>query len=137
MLSITHRGAFTQTANSHNLAERTAATADFLAACFHQQPTSIEMQRMLVVNGMTARAVNDGFIKTSITDLEPVFRAYDGPVLLTHGAHDRLVRIAMAERIQALRPGRRLSLYAESGHSPFYEEPVRYGRELAMFTRAA
>ncbi|TNC11579.1 alpha/beta hydrolase [Methylobacterium terricola] len=130
-------GDFTGTATSHDLATRVAATADFLAACFHRLPSGREFQQMLVVNGMTARAANEGFVKTPVPDLEPVFAAYDGPVLLTHGAHDRLVRQAMAERIQALRPGRRLSVFEESGHSPFYEEPERFGRELATFAAAA
>ncbi|WP_448951717.1 alpha/beta fold hydrolase [Labrys neptuniae] len=127
-------GSFTKTATSHDLAERTAATAEFLAACFHQPLAEAELQRMLVVNGMTARAVNEGFIKTTTTDLEPVFKTYPGPILLTHGVHDRLVRLTMSERIKTLRPDSLLSVYAESGHSPFYEEPVRYGRELAAFT---
>ncbi|WP_026871963.1 alpha/beta fold hydrolase [Inquilinus limosus] len=130
-------GTFTRTTTSHDLAERVAATAEFLAACFHQPPTDVEFQRMLVVNGMTARAVNEGFVRTATTDLEPVFQAYAGPILLTHGAHDRLVRLAMSERIKALHPGSRLSVYAESGHSPFYEEPARFGRELAAFVAAA
>lgn len=129
-------GAFTGTTTSHDLGERTAATADFLAACFHRQPDAAEMRRMLVINGMTARAVNEGFVKTTTTDLEPVFRRYAGPVLATHGVHDRLVRVAMSERIRDLRPGNRLSLFANSGHSPFYEEPVRFGQELAAFTAA-
>ncbi|MEZ2126448.1 MULTISPECIES: alpha/beta fold hydrolase [unclassified Sinorhizobium] len=127
---------FTRTTTSHDLAERTAATADFLAACFHKLPTEIELQRMLVVNGMTARAVNEGFVKTETSDLEPVFRDFNGPILLSHGVHDRLVGIAMSERIKAIHAESRLSLYAESGHSPFYEEPVRYGQELAAFVRA-
>ncbi|MBR0641956.1 alpha/beta fold hydrolase [Plastoroseomonas hellenica] len=130
-------GSFARSTGSHDLGERAAATADFLAACFHQPPTGIEWQRMLVINGMTARAVNEGFTRTETTDLEPVFRDYAGPILLTHGAHDRLVRLAMSERIRALHPGSRLSVYAESGHSPFYEEPSRFGRELAGFAAAA
>jgi non-heme chloroperoxidase len=126
-----------RTTTSHDLAERVAATADFLAACFHQLPTGAEFQRMLVVNGMTPRAAYEGFLKTSTTDLEPVFAAYEGPILLTHGAHDRLVRLAMAERIQSLNPESRLSVFAESGHSPFYEEPARFGLELAAFVAVA
>lgn len=129
-------GTFAQTATSHDLAERTAATAEFLVACFHQPPTGSELRRMLVINGMTARAVNEGFLRSSAPDLEPALRAYGGPILLTHGAHDRLVRLAMSERIKALHAGSRLSVYAESGHSPFYEEPVRFGRELAAFVTA-
>ena len=128
---------FSGTTTSHEFSERVAALADFLAACFHQPPTGIEFQRMLVVNGMTPRAAYEGFLKTSTTDLEPAFAAYGGPILLTHGAHDRLVRRAMAERIRLLKPGSRLSVFAESGHSPFYEEPRRFGRELAAFVAAA
>jgi len=130
-------GTFARTTTSHDLAERTAETAKFLAACFHQVPTDVELQRMLVVNGMTARAVGEGFVKTATPDLEPVFQAYAGPILLTHGRHDRLVRVAMSERIKALHPGSRLSVYAQSGHSPFYEEPARFNRELAAFVTEA
>ncbi|WP_338927449.1 alpha/beta hydrolase (plasmid) [Mycetohabitans endofungorum] len=129
--------AFTNTTTSHDLATRTAATADFLAACFHRLPTKVDMQRMLVVNGMTARAVNEGFIKTETPNFESVFKAYSGPILLTHGIHDRLVRTAMSERIKSIHANSRLSLFYESGHSPFYEEPVRYGQELAGFVTAA
>lgn len=128
---------FTTTTTSHDLAERSMQTAAFLAACFHKPPTDGEFQQMLVVNGMTARAVNEGFVTTRTSDLEPVFRDYAGPILLTHGVHDRLVRIAMSERIKAIHPESRLSLYAESGHSPFYEEPFRYGQELASFVSDA
>ncbi|WP_375459884.1 alpha/beta fold hydrolase [uncultured Enterovirga sp.] len=127
---------FIRTTTSHDLAERVAATAEFLAACFHQPPTDGEFRHMLVVNGMTPRAAYEGFLQTSTTDLEPVFAAYGGPILLTHGAHDRLVRKAMSERILLLKPGNRLSVFAESGHSPFYEEPRRFGRELAAFIAA-
>ncbi|WP_407181124.1 alpha/beta fold hydrolase [Bradyrhizobium sp. STM 3562] len=130
-------GTFTGTTTSHDLAERAAATADFLAACFHKPPTGNDLQRMLVINGMTARVVNEGFVKTATSDLEPVFRDYAGPVLLTHGVHDRLVRLAMSERIKALHQGSRLSVYGDSGHSPFYEEPARFGQELAAFVIAA
>lgn len=130
-------GAFAQTESSHDLAVRTAATTAFLLACFHRPPTGLDLQNMLVVNGMTARAVNEGFITAPVSNLEPVFAAYKGPLLTSHGRHDRLVSLAMSERIKALRPDSRLSVYAHSGHSPFYEEPARFGRELAAFVTAA
>ena len=129
--------AFIGTTTSHDLATRTIATAEFLAACFYQAPTDLEMQRMMVVNGMTSRVAYEGFLATTTTDLEPAFAAYAGPILLTQGVHDRLVRVAMAERIRAVHPNSRLSLFAESGHSPFYEEPARFGEELSAFVRDA
>lgn len=130
-------GAFTTTTTSHDLGVRADATADFLATCFYRLPTKAEMRQMLIVNGMTARAVNEGFVQTKTTDLESTFQAYAGSILLTHGIHDRLVRVAMSERIKAIHPNSRLSLFSESGHSPFYEEPARYGKELAAFVKAA
>ena len=86
---------------------------------------------------MVPRAVAEGFVKTGTPDLEPVFQAYTGPALLSHGAHDRLVRLAMSERVKALKPDSRLSVYADSAHSPFYEEPVRFGQALATFVTAS
>jgi non-heme chloroperoxidase len=130
-------GTFTKTTTSHDLAERAAATAEFLFVCFHRLPTGIELQRMLIINGMTPRAVNEGFVKTKTTDLEPLFQNFAGPILLTHGKHDRLVRTTMSQRIRAIHGNSRLSIFANSGHSPFYEEPGRFNRELAAFAKAA
>jgi non-heme chloroperoxidase len=130
-------GRYAKSTSSHDLAERTAETSDFLLACFHQPPTGIDLQQMLVVNGMTARAVNEGFTQTTTADMEPAFARYRKPLLLSHGAHDRLVRLAMSERIRALRPDAKLSIFHNSGHSPFYEESRRYNHELAAFVTAA
>lgn len=126
-------GAYAATATSSDLAERHAATVEFLLACFHQAPSDEELHRMLVINGMTPSAVNEGFLKSTTPDLEPTFGTYEGSILLTHGAHDRLVRLTMSERIRALSPKHRLSIFNQSGHSPFYEEPDRYNRELAAY----
>ncbi|HXH46745.1 MAG TPA: alpha/beta hydrolase [Bradyrhizobium sp.] len=130
-------GTFTETTTSPDLSKRTAATAEFLQACFNMPPVGDELEQMLVVNGMTPRAVNEGFVKTQLTDLVPVFGAYRGPILLTHGAHDRLVRLAMSEIVKAVKADAQLSIFQESGHTPFYEQPERYNRELAAFVRSS
>jgi pimeloyl-ACP methyl ester carboxylesterase len=130
-------GRYAASTSSHDLAKRTAETAAFLLACFHQPPTGVDLQQMLVSNGMTARAVNEGFTRTKTPDMEPILARYHKPLLVTHGIHDRLVRVAMSERIRALRADVRLSIFKNSGHSPFYEESRRYNRELAAFVTAA
>jgi hypothetical protein len=43
----------------------------------------------------------------------------------------------MSERVKAIHKDSRLSIVANSGPSPFYEEADRFGRELAMFVKAA
>jgi pimeloyl-ACP methyl ester carboxylesterase len=39
----------------------------------------------------------------------------------------------MSTRMQALNQEAQISLYPESGHAPFYDEPDRFNRELAAF----
>ncbi len=57
------------------------------------------------------------------------------PLLITVGGKDLSTPEKDARNLAAQVPGARLSLYPESGHSPFAEEPERYSRELAEFAR--
>jgi pimeloyl-ACP methyl ester carboxylesterase len=50
---------------------------------------------------------------------------------------DRIVHPAIAAYTAARVPGARLSLYDGVGHSPFFEDPTRFNRELAAFVKAA
>jgi pimeloyl-ACP methyl ester carboxylesterase len=59
------------------------------------------------------------------------------PVLVTHGTMDRIILPAAGRYTAAQVPGARLSLYDGVGHSPFFEDPTRFNRELAAFVRAA
>ncbi|WP_215907518.1 alpha/beta fold hydrolase [Thalassospira marina] len=128
---------FIATTTSKNLETRAVATADFLAACFHQAPTPAEMREMLVINGMTEPAVYEGVLKTETTNLEPYFAAFKGPILLSQGRHDRLVKMDMIERLKAVAPDSEISVFENSGHSPFFEEPARFNAELASFVTRA
>ena len=63
--------------------------------------------------------------------LDEALASYPGPILVTFGEKDARVRRKMAERLLALNGRAKLSLYPEAGHSPFYEDAVRFNRELA------
>ncbi|UIJ71099.1 alpha/beta fold hydrolase [Aurantimonas sp. HBX-1] len=126
---------FAQSVMDPDLAVRTEATAAFLLACFHVDPTPDEFDRMLVVNGMTPPAVNEGLLKLPLADLRPTLEAFRGPILLSHGVHDRLVRVAMSESVRAIHPDSEMDLYEKSGHSPFWEEAKSYNRNLAAFMK--
>jgi pimeloyl-ACP methyl ester carboxylesterase len=75
-----------------------------------------------------------GATPDSNTDLVAALRL---PVLFTAGAQDAIAPLAAAEAAAAALPGARLSVYPDSGHSPFAEEPTRFNGELAGFVRAA
>ncbi len=125
-------GEFAKRTSSHGLAERSAATAEFLLSCYEKPPKGRELEGLLVMDGMTARAVTEG-LALARADLDPPLRNYKGPLLLTHGARDRLLKVAMSRHNQELHPGARLSIYPGIGHSPFYEDAPRFNRELAAF----
>jgi non-heme chloroperoxidase len=55
------------------------------------------------------------------------------PTLLVWGAHDAMFGRAGQDALLRAIPGARLVVYAGSGHCPNWEEPARFGRDLAAF----
>ncbi|MCP5470833.1 MAG: alpha/beta hydrolase [Sinobacteraceae bacterium] len=58
------------------------------------------------------------------------------PLLVNVGGKDGSTPEAQGRELVDKVPGARLSLYPDSGHSPFAEEPERFNRELMEFARA-
>jgi pimeloyl-ACP methyl ester carboxylesterase len=59
------------------------------------------------------------------------------PLLINVGGKDISTPELQGRELAAKVPGAQVSVYPESGHSPFAEEPERYNFELAAFARAA
>jgi pimeloyl-ACP methyl ester carboxylesterase len=55
------------------------------------------------------------------------------PALVVHGEEDGVVLPAAAEEHADLLPDAETSWYPEVGHSPFFEAPERFNRELRSF----
>jgi non-heme chloroperoxidase len=68
-------------------------------------------------------------------DLDDVLRALKVPLLVTHGRADPAVLPATVEHVLATLPSAEASWYEGVGHAPHLEEPERFNRELAAFTR--
>lgn len=138
--AVTHFGAdllrpeaikFARGLGSDDLAVRSQAIAEFLEGCFASPPPPDEFKRMLAFNGMVPRVVQRSVGKISDAGYDEVLSRFDGPLLVTFGAKDRHLFPKMAERVHDLNPRAQLSIYPESGHSPFYENPSRFNQELA------
>jgi pimeloyl-ACP methyl ester carboxylesterase len=117
---------------SPDLAARAQAIEGFLAVCFAKPPAPEAFRRMLVFNGMVPRAVQQGIVRMASDGLDQAFAATPR-LLVTYGAKDALTPLPMSQRVLALNPAARLSLYEDAGHAPFYEEPERFNAELAAF----
>lgn len=57
------------------------------------------------------------------------------PLLVNVGGKDLSTAEAQGRELVAKVPGARISIYPDSGHSPFAEEPERFNRELIEFAR--
>lgn len=135
LLTETSRAFATRLA-SPDLGARTEAIEQFLAACFAKPPAPDAFRRMLVFNGMVPRGVQEGIVRIGADGLDEAF-ARTPRMLVTFGALDKLTSPAMSQRMLTLNPRARLSLYDDVGHTPFYEDPGRFNRELAAFAAAA
>jgi pimeloyl-ACP methyl ester carboxylesterase len=113
-----------------------AATVAFLRQCFSIQPSASDFEMMVGLNMMVPRWVRTGLLGRP-ADFEATLRALDVPVLITHGREDQAIDITMAEYTMSVVPNATLSVYEQIGHSPFWEAPERFNRELAEFVRRA
>jgi pimeloyl-ACP methyl ester carboxylesterase len=59
------------------------------------------------------------------------------PTLISRGAVDGVITQEQAEKLAKAIPRAKLSVYDGVGHSPFYETPERFNRELAAFANSA
>ncbi|MFC0389723.1 alpha/beta fold hydrolase, partial [Muricoccus vinaceus] len=97
-------------------------TIRFLRACFATQPDPADFQAMLAFNMLAPLYVRAGLAGRPANYAE-VLKALRLPVLVSHGEQDRILATPMARFTAATVPGARLSLYPNSGHAPFWEEP--------------
>lgn len=123
---------YVQQMASDDVAARAAAIPRFLALCFAAQPPKDDFERMLAYDGMVPGVVNAGALGLSDKGFDQAFQSLPR-VLVIHGRNDGLIKLAMAERMPALNPQAKLSVFENSAHAPFYEEPERFNRELAAF----
>ncbi|MGF6408615.1 alpha/beta fold hydrolase [Paraburkholderia tuberum] len=77
------------------------------------------------------------WMRRRVLDYDSVIAALDIPVLVTHGKLDRVVLPALAARLGRLVTHARISIYENSGHAPFLENPQRFGAELLRFASGA
>lgn len=112
------------------------ALLEFLDICTADPLSPRERHLMLGFNARCPPRVREALQARSGAH-EDTLRALDVPALFTHGSADRVVLPAAARRHADLVDGADVSLYEGIGHSPFWEAPERFNRELREFTRRA
>jgi len=121
---------------SEDLLTNITATRFFLQGCFAKEPSANDFENMLAFNMMVPPKVRAGLAGRPL-DATAVMSKLTIPVLVTHGAADKVAKLDMAKYTASVIPGAKLSVYDGVGHSPFYEDTERFNSELAAFVRAA
>jgi pimeloyl-ACP methyl ester carboxylesterase len=121
---------------SDDLTESVRATRKFVHACFGGRPVGDEMDLTFAYTMLAPPKVRAAVMDRSRNEGE-ILPQLQVPVLVTHGAMDRIIARAASEYTALTVPGARLSLYEGIGHSPFFEDAPRFNAELAEFVRGA
>lgn len=121
---------------SDDLTTNIRASRKFVHACFGARPTGDEMDMTFAYTMMVPAKIRAAVMDRTRNDgdMLPQLRV---PVLVTHGAMDRIILPAAGRYTASAVPGGRLSIYEGIGHSPFFEDAPRFNRELAELARAA
>lgn len=111
--------------------ESASATARFIRNCT-LAPVSPSEERSFLEDAMAVPPVARLGASAWHMEYDRFFDLLDLPVLVTHGDSDALTLPAAAENI-AQRLRGKLSIYANCGHMPFWEDARRFNHELAEF----
>ncbi|QKY20084.1 alpha/beta hydrolase [Halolamina sp. CBA1230] len=110
----------------------TAALDRFVRICFHDRPSPEERYLLLGTAAATPPFVRDAMRDRERSHVDALVDL-SLPVLLTHGAHDAVVDADAARAAAERLPDAELSIYPDTGHSPFREATERYNHELGEF----
>jgi non-heme chloroperoxidase len=113
-----------------------AAIRSFLRALVAEPMSADDFEVALGFNMVVHPQVRAFLIQREL-DFVPILESIEVPVLVTHGRSDTLVLPAMADLIREHCKTAQTSWYGGVGHAPFLEEPERFNRELARFSKKA
>ena len=125
-----------QDASSEDLPTNIAAIRRFLRVCTVEPMDEEDREKALCYNMVVPSRVRGGMLSRRI-DSDDVLSRMTLPVLMTHGTEDNVVLPSMGRHILDVCPTAEASWYEGVGHAPFLEDPERFNRELAGFTRRA
>ena len=106
----------------------------FVDLCVHDDLPLEERYYMLGYNVVVPPHVRDSLRSRTVTHWDALSRL-DEPALFVHGTEDAVMRPEASREYADLVDDADLSTYPETGHSPFWEAPERFNRELREFAR--
>ena len=117
---------------SDDPAETIPAIVAFVQEC-SGHPLSREELATMVGFNMLATPLARRASRVRDYDHRPVWAAMTKPVMLIHGAREKLAVPPAFAQMRGALPGAELHVYEDDGHMAFWESPARFNRDLAAF----
>ena len=114
-----------------------SAMRSFVRACTVRPMSEEDWETTLCFNIVVPPQVRGAMVLSRQIDSDDVLSKLTVPVLVTHGDQDTVVLPSMAQHVLDVCTAAEASWYEGIGHAPFLEDPQRFNRELAEFTRRA
>jgi len=121
---------------SDDLAVRIAARTAFARYCHEIDPGPDELSEIVAASMVMPPQVLRAVAGRPL-DVRDIMKGLDLPIRIVQGDRDLINDPVFAEEAAAMNPRARLSVYRDIGHTPFFEAPERFNRELLDFTREA
>ena len=117
---------------SEDLAENIENTLSFLRSSTVRTLPPDEFEMMLAYNMVVPSKVRLHMLARP-APYEESLKKIKVPVLVTHGVEDQVALIPMARYTATVVPNAQSSLYEGVGHMSFWEDTLRFNRELGEF----
>jgi len=110
----------------------------FLPSMFREPPSDNDLQWMLQETGKVPPSIASAVLfSQTLQDYRPDLGKVSVPSLIVYGgAEGKLVPVAAGEHLRDNMPDARLTVFENSSHCPFLEEPVRFNREVDQFIQS-
>jgi len=118
-----------------DLPERIDGTRAFLRACTNLPADKDTFETWLAFNMLVPAPVRRAMVAREL-NFDKVLSNLSVPTLVTYCTADKLVPVGMGKHAAAKINEAQVSIYHKIGHSPFYEDSMRFNRELADFVQS-
>ena len=112
-------------------------TREFLRQCFLKQPDDATFNLLYANAAMALPEMTRTSQKGISNPAQVALPKVKVPVLIIQDDKDALVKREMVEVGRRLMPRAKVSIYADTGHAPFLEQPDRFNKELIGFVLGA
>lgn len=103
-----------------------------LRLCLTQPPSDSELFLMLGYNVSVPSHVRQALLSRAINN-DDILRGIRKPVLITHGAADKVVKRAAVDHHKTKMPHAQVHVMPDAGHAPFWENAPAFNERLHAF----